>query len=597
MSSVVRTGPQRTLAGEPIPQREMNLAQRNPMLKLRSFGLFPFVPRQSGERCSVGLVGLCKRTCIVLVFSAAVAGASSAASTFTTLASFNGSNGASPAYAPLVQALNGNLYGTTYYGGANGYGTVFQITPGGTLTTLHSFSNTDGAYPCAGLTLAINGNLYGTTYSGGANGYGTVFDITTGGTLTTLHSFNLTDGAYPCAALVQLLAGQFYGTTLQGGANGYGTVFILNGHSLTTVHSFTMSDGASPYTLVLPYPGLVPVTWGDLYGITSGGGANGDGTVFKITAGNVVSTKHSFDIIDGLSPYATLIQSTNGNFYGTTEFGGSGTCLPSGCGTVFQVTPLGALTTLHSFNVADGQNPEAGLVQATDGNMYGTTYYGGLNGFGTLFEITPAGALTTLYNFDVTDGEYPQAGLLQATDGNFYGTTYSGGANGDGTVFKLSTGLAPFVRALETYGKVGTTAIILGNNLTGATSVSFNGTSAIFTVVSASEITAIVPAGATTGTITVTTPSGTLNSSVAFRVTPQITSFTPPSGPAGTPVTITGVSFTQAQAVTFSGVRATSFTVNSDTQITAVVGTGATGAIQVSTPGGTASSATTFTVP
>jgi uncharacterized repeat protein (TIGR03803 family) len=594
--SVVRTGPQSKSGRGPRPQRWVNFTQRISMLRMQSFGLFPSLPQRSGKPCSVGLVELCKTICVLLVFSAAAVVASPAANTFTTLASFNGTKGASPSYAPLVQGLNGNLYGTTSSGGANGYGTIFQITTGGTLTTLHSFNNTDGAYPCAGLIQATNGNLYGTTYSGGANGYGTVFDITAAGTLTTLHNFDLTDGAYPCAQLVQMLAGDFYGTTLQGGANGYGTIFTINARTLTTVHSFSLSDGASPYTLVFPYPGLMPVTYGDLYGITSGGGANGDGTVFKITAGNAVSTKHSFDMTDGLSPYASLVQGTTGNFFGTTEYGGSGSCV-NGCGTVFQSTPLGAVTTLHSFNVTDGQNPQAGLVQATDGNFYGTTYSGGANGYGTVFEITIGGTLTTLYNFDVTDGEYPQAGLLQATDGNFYGVTYSGGASGDGTVFQLVTGLAPFVQALQSYGKVGTKAYFLGTNLTGATSVSFNGTPATFTVVSASEITATVPIGATTGTVAVTTPSGTLNSNVVFRVTPQITSFTPPSGPAGTPVIITGISLTQAEAVTIGGAKVSSFTVNSDTQVTAIVGTGATGQIQITTPGGIAASTTSFTFP
>lgn len=558
------------------------------MTKLQTRGLFHSVLERRGKECS----GALRKTTWVLAFCAAAVLASSAATTFTTLASFNGTNGASPSYAPLAQGPNGNLYGTTYAGGANGYGTVFQVSTAGTLTTLHSFSNTDGAYPCAGVILASDGNFYGTTSAGGANDYGTVFRITTGGTLTTLHSFDLSDGAYPCAGLVQMLTGYFYGTTPQGGANGYGTIFTLNGGNFTTVHSFDLSDGASPYNLFFPYPGLVTVTWGDLYGTTQSGGANGDGTVFKISAGNVITTFHSFDVTDGLSPYAGLVQATNGDFYGTTYAGGA-----NGDGTVFQMTPSGALTTPHNFAGTDGENPEAALVQGTDGNLYGTTYSGGANSDGTVFQMTLQGAFTTLYNFSGTDGDCPQAALLQATDGNFYGTTYSGGANGDGTVFRLSTGLSSFVQTLPSYGKVGAKEIILGTNLTGATSVSFNGTAATFTVVSASEITATLPAGAITGPVTVTTPGGALNGNVIYRVVPQITGFSPPSGAPGTAVTITGVSLTQVNQISVGGVQATSFTVNSDTQVTVTVPTNArTGKIGVGTPGGEAASPTSFTV-
>jgi uncharacterized repeat protein (TIGR03803 family) len=251
---------------------------------------------------------------------------------------------------------------------------------------------------------------------------------------------------------------------------------------------------------------------------------------------------------------------------------------------------------LHNFNGTDGSKPYARLVQATDGNFYGTTYQGGA-GAGTVFKITPGGTLTTLHSFNQSDGTGP-FGLVQATDGNFYGTTYSGGANSYyGTIFSLSVGLGPFVKTLPTSGKVGAAVKILGTNLTGATRVSFNGTAAAFTVVSASEISTTVPAGATTGKVRVTTPGGTLLSNLAFRVTPVISSFSPTSGPVGTVVVITGQSLTGATSVTFGGVKATSFTVDSYTQITATVPTGAqTGKIGVTTAGGTATSVGTFTV-
>jgi uncharacterized repeat protein (TIGR03803 family) len=245
----------------------------------------------------------------------------------------------------------------------------------------------------------------------------------------------------------------------------------------------------------------------------------------------------------------------------------------------------------------------AGLVQATDGNFYGTTYYGGASdkcslGCGTVFKMTPAGTLTTLHSFDGTDGDGPSAGLLQATNGNFYGTTYYVGASGDGTVFSVSVGLGPFVEALTYSGKVGNTIEFLGQGFTSSITVSFDGKAAMRKVVSGTYLTATVPSTATTGFVTVTTSEGSLKSNKIFRVIPQITSFSPTSGPVGTRVTITGESFTGATSLTFGGVEA-KFTVDSYTQITATVPTGVkTGKvdIDVTTPGGTATSSSPFTV-
>ena len=204
--------------------------------------------------------------------------------------------------------------------------------------------------------------------------------------------------------------------------------------------------------------------------------------------------------------------------------------------------------------------------------------------------------MTTLHNFNGPDGAEPFAGVVQHTSGTFYGTTDLGGTGDMGTVFSLSMGLSPFVELLSTSGKVGASVIILGDGLTGSTNVSFGGTSSSFKILSDTEITATVPSGALTGSVTVTAPSGTLTSSRQFLVTPQIKNFNPPSGPVGTVVTITGVSLTHASSVKF-GSKSASFTVNSDTQITATVPAGAkTGKITVITPGGKATSATSFTV-
>jgi uncharacterized repeat protein (TIGR03803 family) len=272
------------------------------------------------------------------------------------------------------------------------------------------------------------------------------------------------------------------------------------------------------------------------------------------------------------------------------------------------MTPGGRVTTLHSFDGTDGSNYKGGLVQATDGNFYGTTFGGGANGYGTLFKITPGGTLTTLHNFDGTDGAHPYGSLLQATNGTFYGTTsycnlYGTPSGcgcptlGCGTVFSLSVGLGPFVTFLPAARPVGGVVQILGQGFTGATGVSFNGTAATFTVESDTFLTATVPAGATTGFITVTEPDGTLTSNKIFRVTPQIKSFSPTSGPVGTSVVITGNSFTGATEVAFGCGKKASFTVDSDTQITAIVPAGTmTGAINVVTPGGHVESTTKFTV-
>jgi uncharacterized repeat protein (TIGR03803 family) len=451
----------------------------------------------------------------------------SPAQTFTTLVSFDGTNGSTSEFPSLVQGANGDLYGTTTDGGANSYGTVFKMTPAGTLTTVLSFDGSNGQNPADGLAQA-NGSFYGTTQQGGAHGDGTVFKMTSGGTLTTLFSFDGVDGASPYGELAQA-NGNFYGTTYAGGAHSYGTVFkITPGGTLTTLHSFAggPSDGASPWA------GLTLAKNGNFYGTTVFGGAYGYGTFFTMTPSGTLTTLYSFCIlgalgcVDGAWPYAAPLQGTDGNFYGTTPSGGDLSCNPSyGCGTVFQITPAGKLTTLHSFDGSDGTYPFAGLIQGSDGDLYGMTS-DGLNGYGgTVFQITTGGTLTTLYAFcsqppSCADGQHPYGALVQDTNGAFYGLTTDGGADNDGTVFSLSVGLGPFVETLPTSGKVAAAVKILGTNLTGATSVTFNGTVATFTVVSNSEITTTVPAGATTGKVRVTTPAGTLTSNGVFRVIP-----------------------------------------------------------------------------
>jgi len=401
------------------------------------------------ERITVEKLSLSKTVCVFVFCAAAVI--ASPAQVLTTLHSFDNTDGAYP-FAGLLQASDGNFYGTTYNGGANNEGAVFKITPSGTLVWAYSFCSqqncTDGALPVGGLIQATDGNLYGTAGYGGANNRGTVFKITLSGTLTTLYSFcnleSCADGSQPYAALLQATDGNFYGTTEFGGRHSYGEIFVITpSGTLTTLYSFCPQSGCPDGAR--PSASLVRATDGNFYGTTYEGGANGDGTVFKITPSGALTTLYSFcslsGCLDGQTPKAGLVQATNGNFYGTTFEGGAN----NNNGTVFEITPSGALTTLYSFcsrsGCTDGQGPFAGLIQAIDGNLYGTTTAGGKGG-GTIFAITPSGTLTTLYIFcqqvGCADGEGPEAKLIQSTNGNFYGTTFIGGTQGYGAVFSLA---------------------------------------------------------------------------------------------------------------------------------------------------------------
>jgi uncharacterized protein (TIGR03437 family) len=364
------------------------------------------------------------------------------AQTFTGLASFNGANGGTP--SPLVQGIDGNFYGTTEIGGVNNGGTVFKISPGGTLTTLYSFCSqancADGSDPKGGLIQASDGNFYGTSSGGGSTDQGTVFKITPGGMLTTVCSIHgYPDGVYPYAGLIEGSDGNFYGTTHDGGGAGYGTVFkITPGGVLTTLYSFGGPDGENPGAK------LVQGSDGNFYGTTAAGGTNVSGTVFKVTPGGTLTTLYSFcshaGCSDGAEPVTSLMQASDGNFYGTTETGGT-----NKVGTVFKITPGGTLTTLYSFcpqtGCADGAYPLAGVIQASDGSFYGTTSSGGAHEEGTIFKVAPGGAPTTLYSFcpwaGCPDGFAPE-GLVQAANGNLYGTASEGGIYSGGIVFELA---------------------------------------------------------------------------------------------------------------------------------------------------------------
>jgi len=342
--------------------------------------------------------------------------------------------------AGLIQGTDGNFYGISPNGGTSYQGTIYKVTPAGVVTLLHSFNGSDGLTPYATpLVQGTDGNFYGTTSQGGAYSDGTVFKITPTGSFTLLFSFNGTNGNYPGGGLVQGSDGNFYGTAGFGGANGYGTVFkITPTGSLTTVVQFNASgNGGNPSS------GLIIGQDGNFYGCTGGGGAYGYGTVYQLTPSGNVTTLHSFNNSDGWVPNS-LRQTADGNFYGTCNQGGLGNY--GGCGTLFKLSPTGSFTTLHFFSGPDGINPQGPLVLAADGNFYGVTEYGGNPsnvpggnnvGNGTVFSMTPGGQISTLTAFTYANGRVPIGSLLPYSDGSFYGVTFSGGTYTGGTIYKI----------------------------------------------------------------------------------------------------------------------------------------------------------------
>jgi uncharacterized repeat protein (TIGR03803 family) len=433
-------------------------------------------------------------------------------------------------YGPLVQGVDGNLYGVTGPEGGM-YGTIFALgLQGAGLTSVYTFCSlpncADGANPTGGLVQSPSGILYGTTQggawvttgSGGRSCYGTIYGITTTGEFTLYHTFRGSDGAAPAAGLALDYAGNVYGTTRYGGINctdapGCGVVFRMAATgSFMWERGFSGPDGSQPMgTLLL-------AANGSFYGTTNQGGANNAGTIFRITASGEFGTVYNFcaqaSCADGSNPEAGLIQGVDGNLYGTTYTGGA-----SNLGTIFWITTGGELTTLHSFSGIDGQNPQGPLTQGSDRNLYGTTYLGGTGaGWGTMYQFKLSGALTTIYSFQrLNDGGQPWGGLTQGVDGNFYGATTSGGL-GDGVLYEVTADLPPEVQALPVAGQVGDSVAILGTGLDEATAVSFNGVAATFNLVSPTQLNATVLVGASTGYIEVTLPSGNVLENLPFRV-------------------------------------------------------------------------------
>jgi len=485
------------------------------------------------------------RSTVILILLCAALAIAAPAQTFTSSADLDGADGSQPLRNGLAQGVDGNFYGTAFSGGAFGKGTIYKVAADGTISLVYSFCSlahcADGEEPSSPLILGADGNFYGVTQGGGSGDEpaGTFFKITPGGTLTTLHNFcsvpYCPDGGAPGGTLVLGFDGNFYGVASQfGNSTGAGTIFkITPAGVLTTLYDFCSktdcADGSRPFA------GLVQARDGSFYG-TNQSGTTPYGTVFRFTPTGQFKTLYSFCVVqgcpDGNTPYGPLVVTASGNIYGTAAGGGEGS--EGAGGTVYEITSAGTFSVIYRFcsvtNCDDGSGPQSGLILGADGRLYGSTVEGGFNGRGTAFRVNTGGAFARLHSFHSTDGAYPMSALVQSTDGSFYGDTSNGGPTdrtncfnggppfGCGTVFHLSLGLEPFVKTAQPSGAAGDSIIILGNGLTGSTSVTFNGTAATFSVVSDTEITATVPTGATTGPIHVVTPSATLASPVAFHV-------------------------------------------------------------------------------
>ena len=354
-----------------------------------------------------------------------------------------------------VQAADGNFYGTTSDGGAGGYGTIYRLTPGGTHSVLLSFTGTSGPNkgddPRSALIIGRDGNFYGTTFSGGANNGGTVYRVTLAGMLTTLFEFSYgsPSGYLPIGGLIEASDGSLFGTTALGGANNCGTVYrITPAGVLSTLLAFTGNTGENKGNN--SWGSLAAGDDADFYGTTREGGASGLGTVFRVTAAGALTTLVEFGGANaGAYPVATLTRGRDGNYYGTTSRGGA-----NGFGTAFRMTPAGALTTLVSFTSQGlpnrGSDPESALFLAPDGNFYGTTSQGGAGEWGTVFRMTPEGALSTLAEFSFSNASpnQPIASFVLGPDGSFYGGTRVGGPRGGGTIHRLRFDPTPALQSI-----------------------------------------------------------------------------------------------------------------------------------------------------
>jgi uncharacterized repeat protein (TIGR03803 family) len=508
----------------------------------------------------------------------------------------------------LVQGRDGYMYGT---GGCSSNGGVYKISPTGVESVVAGFP-TGWAGCDSGLTLGNDGNFYGTCQSGNSTNAGVIYRLTPAGVFTDLHDFtDVTGDAYPEQPPIQASDGNFYGTTGTPELSHCGTVYQLTAAgAYKTLHAFSGGDCHSST--------LFQASDGSLYGTLSScsiAGTN-EGCVYKISTGGVFKEIYGFTSTPGgQNPCTGVIQGKDGKLYGATNQGGA-----NGNGNIFKLTTAGGgHTDLHDFNnptdasCVNNENANTvllNLLQVTDGNFYGVNPAYGPNGNGSIYKLTSTNVFSAfLFPNPPVEGGQPAGTLIQNTNGLVYGTTPSGGNGASctfsqcyGVFFSVATGDAAFVNLEPTQKTaiVGTKVGMFGQGFSSASVVKFGGVAATSVTRSGSTyLTAKVPTGAHTGAVTVTTGSTTLTTPQTFKVKPKITSFTPPSGSTGTLVTINGSGFIQTTAVKFGTVLATTFTVVSDSEVTADVPSGLSAGpvtISITTPGGTANSPTKFTV-
>jgi len=452
------------------------------------------------------------RTTLVVIFAALLGGiAASAAAqsvTVTDLFSFS-SYALGNSYATPVQSRSGLIYSNTTGSGSDG--SLFDFSNGGVTTYFITFNTIDGAVPSPHMLLGSDGNLYGADLAGGTFGYGVLFRLTPAGKYTKLHEFNGGDGEGPFS-LVEASDGNIYGVT-KGGAF-FPTLFKYTPAGVfSTLYTFDNPHGVFAQSIIQAFDGNLLVT-------SLEGGTNNNGTIVELSkAGKVLSTYKFPGGVGGSLPMA-LVAGSDGNYYGVTNSGGQTTGF--GYGTVFRYTPQGTVTILYALNspgtTGDGTYP-FGIVQASDGFLYGTTTAGGANNLGSLFRISTSGAYTSLYSANAAIGD-PYGAPMQDTNGLIYmAAIYDGPTNngtyhsGYGAMVSVNAGAPAFAKLVQNLRSVGQQAQILGQGFTGTTSVTFNGISATsFKVVNDTYVTATVPSGAKTGPVVVTTPTGTLTS-------------------------------------------------------------------------------------
>jgi len=524
-------------------------------------------------------------TCALLVVFAT---APLQAQSYQDLYDFDCTSGCTP-YGRLTQGSNGNLYGTTGAGGSNNLGTIFMLSTAGAYTRLFNFDSTTGA-PSGGLTLAsYDLNFYGTT----ANALFRFNPLTLA--LTAVHTFASSEGS-PVGPPVQY--------TDQNYLFGVGSL----GSSPGTAYRLTVSTETFellPKTIpAYPTGPLILAGDGTFYGATGSGGHYDAGTIFRLTPAGAVKVEYPFsDGDDGDSPNAPLALGRDGNLYGTAASGG----YFLDYGTTFElILPSDSFSIGYSFDgtAGSGAHPAAGLLAASDGNFYGTTYGGGSNALGTLFEMEAGGSIIPLFDFSgnggVVSGAYPNTTLLEDTNGLFYGLTPSGGANGEGVFYTLTppNPVSHIALCCSWWVILDQPVTILGQNLTGVVHVYFGSVPAQFQPGSDTYLIADVPSAAIDGLVTVTLATGQqIESQQSVHILPKITNLDPSSGPVGSPVGIVGGGFAGTTKVTFGGVAATNFTVVTPALIQATVPVGAaTGKVGVVTPNGSAASKETFTV-